>query len=216
MKRTPLLLVVLVLLLTGAQARAGFITGELWENQSAAAGNALLSKHNTLGTADATFDSGAFSYNSNVGGYTIGGFLNHPTFTNKSAAFIANGGASANLDNTYFYFTGTIHLNAGANTFVVGHDDGLQLNIDGIGLVVNTPGPTSFTNTPFTVNAPTAGDYNFELSYGETAGPPAQLLWTVDGVTVTSVPEPTSLTLLGLGAAGVIGYHLRRRKRATA
>jgi hypothetical protein len=224
MKRPLLIFAALTLLLGGAgQVRAGFITGEVWINQPGPSGNAQLgfgnpSSGSFLGTPDATFNSGAFNYNSNVTDYKIGPFLNNPTFTNTSAAFNAAGGANADLNNTYFYFTGSITLNAGNNTFVVGHDDGLQLNIDGIGLVVNTPGPTSFTNTPFTVTAPTAGDYNIELSYGETFGPPAQLLWQVNGVTITSspAPEPGTLTLASMGVVGLFGYGWRNRRKVVA
>jgi hypothetical protein len=32
------------------------------------------------------------------------------------------------------------------------------------------------------------------------------------GIPVTSVPEPTTLAIAGLGALGMIGYGLRRRK----
>jgi hypothetical protein len=200
------LLIVAVLLFTPAVARADFITGQLWVNQTGASSNATLAQAAALGTSDATFSSGAFNYNSNVGGYTIGGFLNNPTFTNTSAAFTSNGGAAAGLNNTYFYFTGSIALNAGANSFVVGHDDGLQLNIDGIGLEVNAPGPTGFTNTPFIVNAPTAGNYSFEMSYGECCGAPAQLLWSVNGAVITggTVPEPSTWTLMALGLGALI------------
>src|SRR4051794_7986907 len=109
-----------LLLASSPTAQAGFITGEVWGNQQPAAANATLAQHLALGTADATFNSGAFNYNSNVGGYTIGGFLNNPTFTSTSAAFAAHGGAADDLNQTYFYFTGTIHLNAGNNSFVVG------------------------------------------------------------------------------------------------
>jgi hypothetical protein len=215
-KRAIWMLVSLALLHGGAaKARADF-AGELWLNTGASA-NATLAQVGSLGTPDATFSVPQFNFDSNVGGYTVGGFLNHPTFSNTSAAFAAAGGANANLNNTYFYFTGSAFLNAGSNTFVVGHDDGLQLNFDGIGLVVNQPGPTSFTNTPFNVNAPSAGFYNFELSYGETAGPPAELLWTINGAPPSTVPAPSSLALCGTALFSVLTYlGLRRRKLVLA
>jgi hypothetical protein len=220
--RRPLLALALAIgavTLGAVDVRADLITGRLWINQPGPSGNALLgfgdpNSPTYLGTPDATFTSGAFNYNSNVGGYTVGGFLNNPTFNNPSAAFTAAGGGGANLNNTYFYFTGTIFLNAGVNSFVVGHDDGLQLNIDGIGLVVNTPGPTSFVNTPFNVTAPSTGTYNFEMSYGETFGPPAQLLFSINGGIIgTTAPEPATLTMLGIGL-GCLGVRAWQRRAA--
>lgn len=35
--------------------------------------------------------------------------------------------------------------------------------------------------------------------------------WAIDNVSVSSVPEPASMAVLGLGFAGAIGYRLRRR-----
>jgi hypothetical protein len=112
------------------------------------------------------------------------------------------------IRKAYFYFTGSIFLNAGANSFVVGHDDGVQLNVDGIGLVVDRPGGTPLQETPFTVTAPSAGTYHFELSYGEAFGPPAALVWEINQQTVgtgSNVPEVTSTLGLLTGSIGLLG-----------
>lgn len=208
--RNALLAVGVCLMAFAQPSHADAILGQLWINQSGVASDALLSSVPGLGTPDATFAPGAINYDSNVSSYTIGGFLNNPTFTNQSAAFIANGGAAASLDNTVIYLTGTVGLQAGNNSFVLGHDDGVQLNINGIGLVVDSPLQTAFVNTPFTVSAPSTGNYNFQLVYGECCSAPAALLWTINNVQITSVPDPATPALLVLGLAG-IGYYRRRR-----
>ena len=124
--------------------------------------------------------------------------------------------ASATLNNTYFLFTGSTFLNAGNNSFVVPHDDGLQLSIDGIGLVVDQPGPTSPVDTPFNVVAPSAGFYNFTLSYGETAGGPAVLRFDVNGGPAGGgVPEPAAWAMM-LAGFGLVGAGMRRRVRSVA
>ena len=198
-------LLAITLLLAGAARAQASIMGELWINQSVAAGDATIARAAGLGTPDAQFVPGAIAFNSTVTGYTIAEFLNHPTFTNTSVAFDPN----ATADNTYYLFTGNVFLNAGANSFVIPHDDGLQLNIDGIGLVVDQPGPTAPVSTPFTVTAPSAGSYNFELSYGECCGPPAELAWDINGSAVSgAVPLPATAwsglsLILGLGVFGV-------------
>ena len=193
------------------------ITGELWQNQSSVAGNALLSSVAGLGTPDALFNSGAINYQSQVTAYTLGAYLNNPTFYNESANFstpVSGYGPNANLNNTVFYFTGNLYLNAGANSFVVAHDDGLQLNIGGgIGLVVNQPGATGEVFTPFNVTAPSAGTYSFQLVYGECCGAPADLVWTINNQQIGTVPDGAatmSLLGIGLGALGVFGRRIKK------
>lgn len=173
-----------------------------------AAANATLAQASTLGTPTATTTVGAINFDSlGSANYTIGGFLNNPILSNPSIA-------TNSLNNTYMLFTGQLFLNAGSNSFVVSHDDGLQLNIDGLtpSLVVDAPGPTSPTDTPFNVMAPSSGLYNFELSYGETAGPPAVLKFAINGAPVGSVPEPATWGMMLLGFAG-IGLTVRNRRR---
>src|SRR6516162_6693969 len=135
------------------------------------------------GSPDAEFATGAINYDSRVNGYTISDFLNNPTFINQSAAFIANGGGNASADNIFIQLSGTVGLQAGNNSFVVEHDDGVVMNIAGFGNVVNEPGPTAPDTTPFNVfNPGPAGNFDFTLNYTECCGPPAVLLLSINNV----------------------------------
>lgn len=193
-----------------AAANAAPITGYIYLNQPAIAANATIANRPAT-PADATFTlNGTTNFigtgDSTTG--TIGQFIGAAATATLSAPAVA----AAILNQTYFFFEGTIVLAAGPNAFVVTHDDGLQLDILGIpGFEVDEPGPTAPVATNYIVNAPAAGLYNFVLSYGETAGGPAQL--TVFGGSLTEdVPEPGSLAVLGLGF-GLAALGLRRRAR---
>ncbi len=194
-------------LFTAGAAQAS-INVSLWLDQPGFATNATIAGAGLLGAPDATLTLPLLNFstgNSDV--TTIDEFLG-------SSIGGAVGGHV--LDNTAFLFTGSLFLNVGNNAFVVPHDDGLQLFIDGIGLVVDEPGPTGEVDTPFNVT----GDgftHNFTMSYGECCGGPAVIRFIVNDAPVTGggVPEPAtwSLMIMGFGTAGAM---LRRRRSAIA
>src|ERR1700730_1884408 len=169
--------------------------------------NAADPANQGAGLASASFTIGALGidFTSGPSPYTVVGFLNNPTFSNQVNGFNPNGTA----DNLELVITGSLFLNAGNNSLVVGQDDGAVLNIAGFGNVVNAPGPTSFSNSPFTVNAPSAGLYNFTLEYTECCGPPADLLFTVNSPHITSAPEPSNIALFGTGLFAAAGFARR-------
>lgn len=204
--KTRVLAAALPALLFAGAAHAQ-VAVSIWTNQPTAAGNATIAQAGSLGAPTGTTTVSAINFDSsNVNGYTIGGFLNNPVGLNASLA-------SAGLNDTYFLFTGTTFLNAGINSFVVPHDDGLELAITGIGTVLSQPGPTSPVDTPFDVLAPSAGLYNFTLAYGECCGPPARLEFAINGQPVGGVPEPATWGMMLLGFGG-IGMAMRRRRRS--
>ena len=144
-----------------------------------------------------------------MNGYTLGGFL----ATGDASNVVGSASAlSANIDNgsmgLILEFTGDITVTTG-ESFNVAHDDGLQLMI-GSDLVVNAPGPTAPTVTPYTYTGP-SGTFSFDLVYGECCGPPAVLSASLPLAVSTPVPEPSTLALLAVGLLG-LGFTMRRRR----
>jgi hypothetical protein len=181
--------------------------GKIWINDPTSGDASNI----PAGPADATFDPGVINYQSD-GTYTIGQFLNNPTFSNESAAFIANGEGAGNANNIFLEITGTLGLLNGDNSFVVGHDDGAVLFVDGFGMPVNAPGPTSFNTSPFILNNPgPAMNVGFTLLYAECCGAPADLEFTVNDVSPGGVPEPATWGLMLVGFGG-LGAMIRRRR----
>ncbi len=167
----------------------------------------------TLPSANFTIGAAGIDFTSGPNPYTAQGFLNNPTFSNQVNGF----DPTATADNIELVITGTIFLNAGTNSFQVGHDDGVVLTMPGIGAgtfgnIVNQPGPTALVTTPFTVNNPgAAGNFAFTLDYAECCGPPADLIFAVNSAPVgAATPEPASFVLFGSGLLAAAGMVRRR------
>jgi hypothetical protein len=172
-----------------------------------------ITNNETAAKATFTISGLGIDFQSELTSYTnITAFLNNPTYLTQSGTFNPSG----SVDNIELVITGTTYLAAGSNSFDVSHDDGVVLTMAGIGTgtfgnIVDAPGPTSFSVTPFTVTAPTAGNYSFVLDYSECCGAPADLEWTVNGSPVASgTPEPSSLVLMGTGMLAFAGAVRRR------
>jgi hypothetical protein len=180
---------------TYAQLPIGVISGQLWENQTAAATNATFDNIPT-NTADVVFTvpNGSLNFNSEeTTYYTIGGFL-----TTGGATIVSGASFSGDvLDNCVILLTGVVSV-TNESTISVVHDDGFTLQI-GSTFMMSAPGQTSAETTMATYSGP-SGTLPFQLFYGECCGPPAVL--SVD-LPLTDILQITPAT--GFSAYGGVG-----------
>ena len=142
-------------------------------------------------------DTLCFNSDAASNGYTLGGFLATGGATilaeNTAGALASSLNDDATGNGAVFEFSGTVAVTNG-ESFQAGHDDGLQLMI-GSNLVINAPGPTSFTTTPATYTGP-SGTFPFDLVYGECCGAPAvlgiSLPLETQTVSLPGTPDPNN------------------------
>ena len=225
----PVLLVGLMGMSAIGVARAGYITGTLWENNPNA-GNAAIANIPTGPTTTpyVTFTANAVQFSSfgnagNTGNgsldYTVGSWLtslgaaNNIVYYNGAAStdpLWQSGGTPCPCNGSFIALTGTDYFTTG-QSFTVTQDDGLQMRVGSAGspqFVFSNPGPTSPVTSTHTYTGNT-GDFAFTFAYGECCGAPAVLETNL--AAPGSVPEPSTLALLGLGLAG-LGFAWRKRK----
>lgn len=172
--------------------------------------------------------------------YTGGATSTLTTVTSPLAGFVSYGASFFPGTNLAATITLTNVQSASAVTVPVA---GIELQPGWSGSYTITEGShqlnVSFTNATLTVSgggASLSGDATISANFGNPIVPPQSFSISLSGVTpaptVTSgvmsnwsasdvattssvvVPEPSTLAIAGLGALGMIGYGIRRRKSA--
>jgi len=201
-----------VFMFMAGSSQASFI-GYIYEGDSTAAFNPALGP--TAGILlTSTFTVDQLNFDTRITGNSYSGFLGGPGNVNNlnwigpslagnivtaSDPLYPSFTPSPSAYGTFFQFTGTAYF---PENIAITHDDGFWLNLGGT--IYDFSDPTS-PYVDHLVNA--AGVYNFTLNYGAWNSFPEVLQ-----VPVSSVPEPMTLLLIGLGMLGVAG--IRRKLRS--
>ncbi len=112
------------------------------------------------------------------------------------------------------HVTGSFSTGAGAFTFGVNHDDGMRLMIDGL-VVALADGVVDNRDTFTAPLVLAAGAHTLDIVFFENFGGASLEFFKLEAdgsrTLVPSIPEPVTITLLGLG---LVGAGLRRRRLA--